>query len=109
MAESDDGELCPGCQGSKVLQATFVRYMPGYEGPPIRSMPCTVCDGVGWVTAQRLARLKLGEAFRAYRVESLGLGLRAAAVAWGLQVSELSAIEQGRVATDWVPPGFKLS
>jgi hypothetical protein len=47
-----------------------------------------------------------GGKFHKYRVEVLQLGLRKAAELWGINAVQLSYIEQGRVETDWVPPGY---
>jgi hypothetical protein len=50
--------------------------------------------------------MERGGQFHNYRVDVLGLGLREAAKLWGMKPTDLSYIEQGRVETDWVPPGF---
>lgn len=98
---------CPQCKGKKHVFAFGIVYAPGYDGPKADVVLCPCCDGVGELTQDRAARMRLGESFAEYRKE-LGLGLRAAAKAWGMSPSELSYIEQGRTATDWKPPGFEL-
>lgn len=97
---------CPSCGGSKQLQIVHVKYAPGYKGPPVTEMPCIVCDGAGTITAVREQRMERGGKFHKYRVDFLQLGLRKAAELWGINAVQLSYIEQGRVETDWVPPGF---
>jgi hypothetical protein len=69
-------------------------------------MPCIVCDGKGTITDVRERRMERGAKFHNYRVDVLQLGLRKAAELWGMKPTELSYIEQGRVETDWVPPGY---
>lgn len=98
---------CPGCRGEKKTQLVHVKYAPGYSGPPITELPCFVCDGSGTITDKRHQLMKHGEKIRRFRVEVLGLGLREAATRWGFSGSELSYIEQGRIATNWTPPGYK--
>ena len=44
--------------------------------------------------------------FRDFRLHVAKLGLRQAAIKWGMLPSQLSAIECGRIKTDWTPPGW---
>lgn len=97
---------CPRCGGSKNAFAFGAIYKEGHSGPSSMIVPCNLCSGEGYVSGQRLALICRGQKFQEYR-ENLQLGLREAAVAWGMSPSELSHIEQGRVATDWKPPGFE--
>lgn len=101
--------ICPWCGGEKTVTATGIRYAPGFSGPQVLEMPCFVCDGVGKISTFQVDRMRLGESFRHYRVDVLGLGLREAANKWGMKASELSYIEQGKTATDWTPPGWSES
>jgi hypothetical protein len=96
---------CPSCDGDKQLPA-FVSYAPGFSGPPVRLLPCPECDGVGSITQEHQARKQLGESMRKYRTNALQLGLREAADKWGMRPSVLSMIEQGKIVSDWRPPGF---
>ena len=101
--------ICPGCRGEKTAKVLHVNYAPGYSGPPITELPCFVCDGLGTITDLRKKLMERGEKLRRFRVDVLGLGLREAASRWGFSGSELSYIEQGRINTDWAPPGYKES
>lgn len=97
---------CPACDGAKTVVAFGIRYAPGHSGPPHRELPCHVCDGIGEVSGEQVSRMERGGRFRRHRVDVLRLGLREAAIKWGMKPSELSYIEQGKVATDWTPPGL---
>jgi hypothetical protein len=97
---------CPECDGDKTMTAVFVKYAPGHSGPPVRELPCHVCDGRGEVSSEHVLRMERGEKFRHYRLRILGYGLREAADRWGMKASELSYIEQGKTVTDWTPPGW---
>jgi hypothetical protein len=105
---ADDNNLvtCPMCNGEKTLTAAFMRYSPVYEGPVVREFPCYICNSMGYVSKKQFARAERGEKFRRHRVDVLNLGLREAATAWGMMPSRLSHIEQGKVETDWTPPGW---
>lgn len=98
--------VCPECDGEKTVTADFVRYVPGHSGPPVRELPCHVCDGRGEVSSEQVSRMGRGDKFRHYRAMILGYGLREAADRWGMKASELSYIEQGKTVTDWIPPGW---
>ena len=97
---------CPECDGDKTMTAVFVRYAPGHSGPPVRELPCHVCEGRGEVSNEQVLRMERGNKFRHYRSRILGYGLREAADMWGMKASELSYIEQGKIVTDWTPPGW---
>lgn len=103
---SPESVQCPACNGDKTMTAVFVKYAPGYSGPPIREFDCYLCNGKGEVPKDQIERTDRGNAFRRFRVSELGLGLREAADKWGMKASELSLIEQGMTETDWKPPGF---
>lgn len=97
---------CPSCDGKRTIVAFGIRYAPGHSGPPVRELPCHVCDGLGEVSRDQVSRMDRGERFRRHRVGVLGLGLQEAALQWGKKPSELSCIEQGKIETDWTPPGW---
>lgn len=88
------------------MQLVHVKYAPGYSGPPITELPCVVCNGKGVVSDVREQCMIRGAKFHDFRVNVLQLGLRKAAELWGMKPTELSYIEQGKVETDWVPPGY---
>lgn len=98
--------VCPGCEGSKVTEMVFVSYAPDYDGPPVRDVPCVVCDGIGNISAERMRLIELGESYRRFRVDVVKYGLREASEKWGVSVLELSLIEQGKSKTTWTPPGW---
>ena len=99
-------EACPTCGGDGTSVAAFILYTPGHGGPPARVMKCHCCDGTGVVSDEHAERIRIGENYRDYRTDELGLGLREAAIKWGMSPSSLSYIEQGKTITDWAPPGW---
>jgi hypothetical protein len=99
-------EACPTCGGDGTNVAAFIIYAPGHGGPPARVMQCHSCGGAGMVSKDHAERMRIGENYRDYRTNGIGLTLRSAAAEWGMSPSELSYIEQGKTITDWSPPGW---
>jgi len=97
---------CPTCGGDGTNVTAFIIYAPGHGGPPARVMKCHSCGGTGIVSDEHAERIRIGENYRDYRTNGLGLTLRSAAFEWGMPPSELSYIEQGKTITDWTPPGW---
>ncbi len=103
---ADDYVMCPGCKGSKTMMACFVIYSPGHKGPRFREHNCSTCKGRGEISIEQHHRMELGKKYRDYRLNVIGYGLIQAAEKWGMNASDLSYIEQGKVVTDWTPPGW---
>ncbi len=95
---------CPSCTaGERDLIPVFLRR-DGTGGKPVQLTPeefhrlreCPVCDGVGLITDKRQQWIKHGACLKNARIRR-GLGLREAALKWGMQPSDLSDLEMGRV------------
>lgn len=98
LADGNEGggvQTCEMCDGAKVIHTIKVL-----------NITCPLCDGSGSLSDERRRRLAIGLKYRAYR-ENSGLGLREAALRWGMKPSELSQIEQGKSENlSWRPPGY---
>lgn len=82
---------CPSCKGAKGGHG----FVCGAKGGDVRWLPCSVCGGSGEVTEERAVRIQEGTAFRLDRAVSRGKTLREEAARLGVDMVELSAIEQG--------------
>lgn len=90
--------ICPTCKGEKKLLGLFPVYGPDHTGErkPYIELPCRTCNATGEITEVHATRIEYGRALRAERI-SRGVGLREEAEMYGMDPSELSDIEHGRL------------
>lgn len=88
---------CPRCDGEGGLEP--IEYYKQRYG--MEKIPCQLCGGDGFVTAEQMEWHKVGAAISQARHEA-GLGIREAAVLLNLPPSVVSSYEQGLLcSTGW--------
>lgn len=85
-------KTCPRCNGEKGGDA--IMCGPGSRG--YGWMPCSFCEGYGFVDSIQMLRYEQGERIRKERC-ARDVSVREEAARLGITVTELSGIEHGRM------------
>ena len=88
---ADTLSICPDCAGSGAISGIAC----GPRGGDVRSFKCSLCEGTGQVSAERLAKVEAGRRMRDER-RARGITQRERAAELGMDDVAYSRLENGR-------------